>query len=169
MSKTIKLTVYSQDNDFEFCINGKYVEFENIINILKNISILNNKKDCILKNPIYTFEIKIKNNGSGTSGFTLELSLTMVNGNDIDTITSEPIKIQVVSKNEENYFIIKDKEINCSDIIAQLLKLIDVPKTAQDETFDEFTKRVKAEVKEEEYDEFAKQVKRTQNQNQKLE
>lgn len=78
-----------------------------------------------MKNPIYTFEIKIEENGSDNSGFTLELSLTMTNGNDIDTTTSEPIKIQVVSKNEENHFVIKDKKISCSDIIAQLLKLID--------------------------------------------
>lgn len=117
MSKIITLNVYLQDNCFKFCINGKYVEFENIINTLKNISILNDKEDCTLKNPLYTFKIKV--DGNSASGLTLELLLTMVKNETISTEQKDSIEIKVFS----NYFVINDKEIRCSDIIALLLKL----------------------------------------------
>lgn len=121
MANDIKLDVYLQGSCFEFCIDGKYVEFEKIIKTLKNISSLNGKKNCDLKNPLYTFIIKIKDDGSGAAGFTFELSLILVKSKTINTTSDDSIEVYL--KKEESHFFVGTQEVNCGDIIALLFEL----------------------------------------------
>jgi len=122
MSSDIELNVYLHGNCFKFCIGGKSVEFKNIIKTLKDLSSLDKMDICTLKNPLYTFIIKIKDDGSSASGFTIELTLTMVNNKSITP--NDPIKITEI-KNKENYLINNNaKEISCDGILDVLISLI---------------------------------------------
>ncbi|MDD3856003.1 hypothetical protein [Sulfurimonas sp.] len=124
MSSDIELNVYLYGNCFKFCIGGKFVEFKNIIKTLKDLSSLDKMDICTFKNPLYTFIIKIKDDGSSASGFALELTLTMVNTKSITP--SNPIKITEI-KNKENYLINNNaKEISCNDILDVLISLISI-------------------------------------------
>ncbi len=114
----VKLCVYFIDNKYKFCLDGKYVEFKNIISSLKNMSSL--MEDCTFKNPLYTFRIEIKDDGSGTSGFSFELKLTFENDEVIHI--SEPIKIAEIEN--EDFINVNDKETSCDDILSVLLNLI---------------------------------------------
>lgn len=128
--KYVELYVYFIDNQYKFCIDGRFIEFNKIISILKNTT-TKNKKICSSENLLYKFKVTIlaDTGGNDSSGFTFELTLTKINNKS--TIPNNPIKITEI-KNKENSFIVNDEEINCDDIFDLLKKLIKMNSTSSE-------------------------------------
>lgn len=123
-NKIVELYVYLIDNEYKFCINGESFERAEIISALKNAT-TQNKKECSSENLLYKFTVTIPNSGGDdTSGFAFELTLTVAENQDINTVSSNSIEI-TETKNKENSFIVNNKEMNCDDIFDLLQKLIE--------------------------------------------
>ena len=124
MPSSIEIYEYgnTKNKQFEYCIDGKFLKLNEIIEFLKKATPTTAKKEnCRRENLLYKFTVTIAaSGGNDSSGFSFELKLIFENDEVIHI--SEPIKI---AETENKGFInVNDKKTSCDDILSALLDLI---------------------------------------------